>query len=52
LKARTQYLKALISRYFRARKKPKGVFLDEICRNTGQNRKYIIRKLAGLAAAK
>jgi hypothetical protein len=49
LRARHQYLGTLIDRYLRSRKRSKGVLLDEICRNTGQNRKYVIRKLAGMA---
>jgi len=44
--SRNQYLKRLQERYFQARsKKEKSSILDEYCRNTGQNRKYVIRKL-------
>jgi len=44
MKARNQYLKVLQERYLRASKKEKGRILDEYCKNTGQNRKYVIRK--------
>jgi len=44
--SRTQYLKRLQKRYFQARsKKEKSSILDEYCRNTHQNRKYVIRKI-------
>ena len=44
--ARKGYLKVLQDRYFKARsKKEKSAILDEYCRNTGQNRKYVIRKI-------
>jgi len=44
--SRNQYLKALQQRYFEARsKKEKSSILDEYCRNTHQNRKYIISKI-------
>jgi len=49
VRARRQYLETLIDRYCRSRKRSKGAILNEICRNTGQNRKYVIRKLARLA---
>jgi len=45
MKARNQYLKVLQERYLRAPKKEKGRILDEYCKNTGQNRKYVIRKI-------
>ncbi len=47
--SRNQYLKVLIKRYLKADKKGKGLFLDEYCRNTGQNRKYVIRKINEMA---
>lgn len=47
--SRKQYLQALLERYLKARKRQKGSILDEYCRNTGQNRKYVIRKLGDLA---
>jgi len=44
--ARNQYLKVLQDRYFKAKsKKEKSSILDEYCQNTGQNRKYVIRKI-------
>lgn len=49
MKARTQYLSTLLERYLKAGKREKGLLLDEYCRNTGQNRKYVIRKIAGMA---
>lgn len=45
MKARNQYLKVLQERYVRASKKEKGRILEEYCKNTGQNRKYVIRKI-------
>lgn len=47
--ARKQYLQTLLARYLKARKQQKGAILDEYCRNTGQNRKYVIRRLSRLA---
>jgi len=44
--SRNQYLKRLQERYFQARsKKEKSSILDEYCRNTHQNRKYVISKI-------
>lgn len=48
--SRKQYLQTLLGRYLKARKRQKGLILDEYCRNTGQNRNYVIRKLGGLAS--
>ncbi len=48
--SRKQYLQTLLERYLRARKRQKGAILSEFCRNTGQNRKYVIRKIARLAS--
>ena len=46
MESRNQYLKVLRERYLRARvKKEKTQILDEYCRNTGQVRKYVIRKI-------
>ena len=46
MSARNQYLKELQERYFQTRsKKEKSSILDEYCRNTHQNRKYVIRKI-------
>lgn len=47
--SRNQYLKVLIKDYLKADKRGKGLLLDEYCRNTGQNRKYVIRKIRQLA---
>ena len=44
--SRTQYLKRLQQRYFqRHSKKEKTSILNEYCKNTHQNRKYVIRKI-------
>ncbi|MEA1965395.1 MAG: hypothetical protein U9O41_09805, partial [Candidatus Aerophobetes bacterium] len=44
--ARNQYLKVLQERYLMAKsRKEKSSILDEYCKNTGQNRKYTIRKI-------
>jgi len=44
--ARNEYLKVIRERYFRAKtKKEKCQILDEYCSNTGQSRKYVIRKI-------
>lgn len=44
--SRNQYLKRLRQRYLEARsKKAKSKILDEYCKNTSQNRKYVIRKI-------
>ena len=45
MRARNQYLKVLQERYLRAPKKEKGRILDKYCKNTGQNRRYVIRKI-------
>ena len=42
---RQAYLKAIRSRYRRARKKVKVTILDEFCAVCGYNRKYAIRLL-------
>lgn len=42
--AKEQYMSTLRERYLRASKKGKGEILDEYCRNTGQERKYVIKK--------
>jgi hypothetical protein len=49
MKAKRQYLETLVGRYLKSPRRGKGALLDEYCRNTGQNRKYVIRKIAGLA---
>ena len=44
--SRNQYLRVLRGSYVKARtKKEKTQILDEYCCNTGQARKYIIRKI-------
>lgn len=46
MNARKQYLKVLQEKYFMAKsRKDKSSILDEYCRNTEQNRKYVIRKI-------
>jgi len=46
MSARNQYLKVLQERYFMAKsRKEKSSILDEYCKNTHQNRKYVIRKI-------
>jgi len=42
----SEYLKVLQGKYFMTRgRKEKSAILDEYCKNTGQNRKYVIRKI-------
>ena len=44
--SRNEYLKVLRERYLKARtRKEKSWILDEYCCNTGQARKYVIRKI-------
>ena len=44
--SRNEYLKELQQRYFQTlSKKERSAILDEYCRNTQQNRKYVIRKI-------
>jgi hypothetical protein len=46
MNARNQYLRVLQESYFQARsRKEKSSILDEYCRNTGHNRKYLIRRI-------
>jgi len=46
MSARNQYLKVLQDKYFMAKsRKEKSAILDEYCGNTGQSRKYVIRKI-------
>ena len=42
--AKQQYMETLRGKYFKANKKEKGRILDEYCRNTKQDRKYVIKK--------
>jgi hypothetical protein len=48
MRSREQYLKALLGRYLRVRKRGKSALLDEYCRNTGMARKSVLRKIGGL----
>lgn len=45
MQSRNEYLQAIRQRYLKASKEGKTKLLDEYCANTGQNRKYVIRKL-------
>jgi len=46
MESRNQYLEVLRERYLRTKtRKEKGQILDEYCHNTGQARKYVIRKI-------
>jgi hypothetical protein len=45
MRSRNQYLKLLQRRYIGASKEERGRILDEYCENTGQHRKYVIRKI-------
>lgn len=45
INAKQQYMDTLRERYLRGTKKEKGAILDEFCTNTGQERKYVIKKL-------
>jgi len=44
IEARKQYMETLRERYLKADKKEKGKILDEYCRNTNQDRKYVSKK--------
>jgi hypothetical protein len=44
IKAKQQYMETLRQRYLKSNKKGKGEILDEYCRNTGEERKYAIKK--------
>lgn len=50
--ARNQYMQTLREKYLKAGKKEKGRILDEYCRNTGQERKYTIKKFRYKAGLK
>jgi len=45
INAKQQYMDTLRERYLSGTKKEKGAILDEFCKNTGQERKYVIKKL-------
>ncbi len=42
--SKKQYMETLRERYLKANKKGKGDILNEYCRNTGEDRKYAIKK--------
>jgi len=42
--AKQQYMQTLQEKYLGSSRKEKGTILDEYCRNTGQDRKYSIKK--------
>lgn len=44
IRSKQQYMETLRERYLCGTKKEKGVVLDEFCRNTNQDRKYVIKK--------
>lgn len=44
IEAKKQYMETLREKYLKASKKEKGKILDEYCNNTGQERKYVIKK--------
>jgi hypothetical protein len=48
MRSRKQYLKVLLGQYVKADRRGKGLLLSEYCKNTGQNRKYAIRKINAL----
>lgn len=45
MQTRNEYLKTIKEKYLKANKEEKTKLLDEYTDNTGQNRKYVIRKL-------
>lgn len=45
MNSRNQYLAVIRKEYFQSKKKAKSLLLDEYCKNTGLNRKYVIRKV-------
>lgn len=45
MRSRNQYLKALLGRYLKARKRGKTSILNEYCQNTGLHRKSAIRNI-------
>lgn len=44
INTKQQYMETLREKYLSGSKKEKGVILDEFCRNTKQERKYVIKK--------
>ena len=49
MRSREQYLETLIPRYLKTDRKGRTSLLNEYCLNTGQNRKYVIRKIHQIA---
>lgn len=49
MRSRNQYLETLTLWYLKADRKGKTCLLNEYCFNTGQNRKYVIRKIRQMA---
>lgn len=45
LMGRNEYLRVIVRDYLGHSKKGKGEIISEYCKNTGQNRKYVIRKI-------
>jgi DNA integrity scanning protein DisA with diadenylate cyclase activity len=51
--SRNEYLKELQGRYFMATsRKEKSSILDEYCKNTHQNRKYVISKIHSFSSSR
>ena len=51
--ARNEYMKTIREQYLQAKsKKARGLLLDEYCKNTGQERKYVIKKIRYKAGLK
>jgi len=48
MSSRRQYLNALQSKYIKSDKAEKTAILDEYIKNTGHNRKYVIRQLKNI----
>jgi hypothetical protein len=46
IQARNQYMETLREAYYKGDRKKKTEILDEYCRNTGQERKYVIKKFS------
>lgn len=44
IETKKQYMETLRERYFKANKKGKSLILNEYCKNTGEDRKYVIKK--------
>src|SRR3989338_5639777 len=44
IKSKKEYMETLRERYWSGNKREKGAILDEWLRNTGENRKYAIKK--------